>query len=86
MFRECPKRAPHAACIEQRGGRSGRLLLRSPCDRLPSVLVQHTDGSEPLEHGPKVTQGVSADAKFDIVGVDEIEPEAIPNEDESTAI
>ncbi len=86
MLSERAKGASDSARIEQSRGRSGGLLFCAPHDGLPAIRVEHADGGKPFEHGPEVTQGVTADAELDIIGVDEIEPEAITNEDERTAI
>lgn len=78
--------AAHPARVEQGGGGTSGLLFRASGDGNATVMVNHADGRQPLEHGAKVAQGVTPDAKLNVVGVDEIEPEAITDEDERAAI
>ena len=86
MFGEGPECAANPSRIEECGRGAGGLLLRSPHDRHAAVMVDHTDGGEPLQHGAEVAEGVAAYAELDVIGVDEIEPETIADEDEGAAI
>lgn len=86
VFGQRAESAAHPARVEQGGGGPSRLLLRAAGDRDAPVMVNDPDGSEPLEHGAKVAQGVTPNAKLDIIRVDEIKPETITDEDERAAI
>ena len=46
----------------------------------------HADRRQPLEHRAEVAQRVAADTELDVVGIDEIQPEAIAHEHECAAI
>ncbi len=86
MLGECPEGAADPSCVEQRGGCTGGLLFRTSHDGDAAVMIDHTDGGQPLQHRAEVAEGVAAYTELDVVRVDEIQPETIADEDEGAAI
>jgi inosine/xanthosine triphosphatase len=83
---QCPQDAANPASIEQRCCGARWLLFRAPKDCCAPVVIDGAQRRHPFQHGREVTQCVTAYAEFDIVGVDEVEPDAVANEDEGAAI
>lgn len=86
MFGQRAERSSNAPRVQQRCGRPSRLLLSSAEYRYAALVIDNTDRRQPLEHGTKIAQRIAAHTEFDIIGIDEIEPQAVANEDEGAAI
>ena len=84
MFGECPERAAHPSRVEQCCGGTGGLLLGASHDGHPSIMIDHADSGEPLQHRREVSQRIAPDAQFDVIGIDEVQPESITDENERT--
>ena len=86
VFRQGTKCASYPPRVEQRGGCAGWLLFGAAHDRAAPVVIDHPDRRKPFQHHAEITQCIPADAKLDVIGVDEIEPQAIADEHERTTI
>jgi hypothetical protein len=49
-------------------------------------MIENTDRREPLQHGANVAERIAADSEFDVVRIDEIEPQTVTDEYETSAI
>lgn len=76
----------YPAGVEQGRRGAGGLLLGTTQDCDASVMIDDSNGRKPVDHGAEVTQRVAAHAELDIVGVHEIQPETITNEDKGATI
>ena len=81
-FGQRPQRRAHATRIDQRRGGSGRLLLGAAADAARPFGVEHTRGAEPLNERVEVAEHIDAHAAPQVVGVDEVQPQSLADEDE----
>lgn len=86
VLRKCAECIADPACIEECRCGTGRLLLGAAHDSQQAVLINHANGNKPVEQRAEVTERVATNAEFDVVGVHEVEPQAIANENERPAV
>jgi hypothetical protein len=81
-FGQSAKRGAHTARIHEGGRRARRLLLRPPPKPGGPFRIHDVRGLEPLHERLEFTERIEPDAAPNVVGVDEVQPQPLANEDE----
>ena len=79
---EGAERIANPARVDERRGGARRLLHGAPPKAGGALRVQHRGDLEPIDVGVEVDQRIDSSAPYDVLGVHEVEPETLADEDE----